>query len=187
MTYPRNGPSTRREAGAAGDARRRAAATRGLFREARSGGSRAARELRDVGTSRLVPQARLQRGAHRGRHAGDLRVPQAAGHDRAPLPRDRHPRLERPGPHDGHRDPGGERRPGPLRARGRVDPHACRLPRHPHLEPRPQGGARRRHRHHAVPQSARGRRHQVQPAKRRSGRHFRHRLDREARQRSSRP
>ena len=45
--------------------------------------------------------------------------------------------------------------------------------RHPRLQPRPQGASRGRHRHHAVAQSARGRRLQVQPDQRRSRRHRR--------------
>ena len=46
------------------------------------------------------------------------------------------------------------------------------LPRDSHLQPRPRRvGPRRRHRHHALAQSARRRRLQVQPAQRRAGGH----------------
>ena len=44
---------------------------------------------------------------------------------------------------------------------------------------------RRRHRHHALAQSAGGRRLQVQPAQRRPGRHRRHQVDRGPRQRAA--
>ena len=47
--------------------------------------------------------------------------------------------------------------------------------------------ARRRHRRHAVAQSAAVRRLQVQPAARRSGRHGRHAVDRGPRQRAASP
>ena len=51
-----------------------------------------------------------------------------------------------------------------LDARRRRDADAGRLARHPRPQPRPTGGARRRHRGHALAQPARGRRLQVQPA-----------------------
>jgi len=58
--------------------------------------------------------------------------------------------------------------------------------RDPRLQPWPQRRARRRHRHHAVAQPARQRRHQVQPAERWPCRHVDHRLDRGARERAAR-
>ena len=60
----------------------------------------------------------------------------------------------------------------------RLHPDARHLARHPRLQSRPHGRARRRRRHHAVAQSSRRWRLQVQPADRRSGRFDRHRLDR---------
>ena len=59
--------------------------------------------------------------------------------------------------------------------RGGGDPG--HLARHSHLQPRPQLRVRRWHRHHAVAQSARRRRHQVQPARRRPRRHDDHQVD----------
>ena len=70
---------------------------------------------------------------------------------------------------DGVRRPRGQRR--------RLRPDARPVARDPDLEPRPIGGPGRRHRRHAVPQPARGRRLQVQPAQRRPGRHGRDGLD----------
>ena len=58
------------------------------------------------------------------------------------------------------------------------------LARHPDLQQGPQQRAGRRRRHHAVAQSARGWRLQIQSAQWRSGRHRRHRLDRARRQRA---
>ena len=52
-------------------------------------------------------------------------------------------------------------------------------------QPRAQGASRRWHRHHAVAQSAGGRRLQVQPDQRRSGRYRRDAVDRGARQRTA--
>ena len=67
----------------------------------------------------------------------------------------------------------------------RRDADAGHLARHPGLQPRPQGAPRRRHRHHAVAQSARGRRLQVQPDQRRPGRHRRDQLGPGPRQRTA--
>ena len=58
----------------------------------------------------------------------------------------------------------------------RLHADAGRLARHPDLQPRPNDGPRRRHRDHAVAQSAGRRRLQVQPAQRRPGRYRHHRL-----------
>ena len=59
---------------------------------------------------------------------------------------------------------------------GRLHADAGDLPRDPRrTTAAARRGLRGRHRHHALAQSARGRRHQVQPADRRPGRHRRHR------------
>ena len=60
----------------------------------------------------------------------------------------------------------------------RRDADARHLARDPRLQPRSRRPLRRRHRHHAVAQSSRGRRLQVQPARRRAGRHRCDALDR---------
>ena len=67
----------------------------------------------------------------------------------------------------------------------RLHAHAGGVARDPHVQPRADRAARRRHRDHAVAQSAGRRRLQVQPAEWRPGRHRRHRLDRGARQRAA--
>ena len=56
--------------------------------------------------------------------------------------------------------------------------HACRVARHPDLQPRQERGACRRHCHHTITQSAGGWRIQVQPAEWRSGRHGRNAMGR---------
>ena len=58
----------------------------------------------------------------------------------------------------------------------RPTPTPAHLPCHPRLEPGPARAPGRRHRRHPLPQPARGRRLQVQPAQRRPGRHRHHRL-----------
>ena len=79
---------------------------------------------------------------------------QARSH-RAALPRQGHPRPVRTGPE--HRAGGarGQRRGNHGRAGRRLHPHPVDLPRHPGLQPRPELGPGRRHRHHPLPQSAR--------------------------------
>ena len=67
-----------------------------------------------------------------------------------------------------------------LAERRRVHADAGRLARDPDVQPRPHDRPGRRHRDHAVAQSAGERRLQVQPAERRPGGHRRHRLDRDA-------
>ena len=59
------------------------------------------------------------------------------------------------------------------------------VPRRHRTQPWPLVAPRRRHRHHAVAQSARGRRLQVQPAERRARRHGRHAVDSGPRQRAA--
>jgi phosphoglucomutase len=75
-----------------------------------------------------------------------------------------------------------ERRRADRRER-RVHANAGRLPCDPRLQPRPHQRPRGRHRHHAVAQSARGWRLQVQPAARRAGGNGCDRLHRSAGQR----
>src|SRR5262245_50807318 len=65
---------------------------------------------------------------------------------------------------------GGQRRRDDHPARRRGDPDSGHLARHPRLQPRPQGPLRRRHCHHAIAQSAGGRRLQVQHDQWRAGR-----------------
>ena len=149
--------------------------TRVLRRASRRIGRRAARLVRHVGASRDVAELHVQRGAHPRDHAGDLRVPRAAGDRRPALSRHRHARALGVGVRDSALE---------VLAANDVDvmiddarrlhADARRLARDSHLQPRSHDRARRRHRRHAVAQSARGRRLQVQPAERRSGRHGRH-------------
>ena len=73
-----------------------------------------------------------------------------------------------------------------IAADGEFTPTPARLARDPRLQPRSTARACRRHRRHAVAQSAGQRRLQVQPAERRPRRHRRHRLDRSARERAAR-
>ena len=127
--------------------------------------------------------ARLQRGPHPRDHPGDLRVPQRAGDQRSALHRCRHARPVRACPAFGARS---ARRPrcgrtgGPRR---QAHPHTGDLPRHPQAQPWRRRHAGRRHRRDSVTQPARGRRLQVQPARRRPGGHRNHQLDAGPRQR----
>ena len=108
----------------------------------------------------------------------------ARGVNRAALPRHRHARALGAGLRLRPRGARGERcrRGGAGGARLHAD--ARRLARHPGPQPGPlTSRARRRHRGHALAQSARGRRLQVQPAPRWSRRHGRHAPDRGARER----
>ena len=66
-----------------------------------------------------------------------------------------------------------------------VTPTPVDLAGDPHVQPRAHGTSGRRDRDHAVAQSAGGRRVQVQPAERRSGRHGRDRVDPGTGQRSA--
>ncbi len=81
---------------------------------------------------------------------------------------------------DGARGAGRQRRRSDDRQRRRLHPDAGDLPRDPRAQPPAPVAPRRRHRHHAVAQSARGRRVQIQPADRRPGRYRHHAVDRGA-------
>ena len=148
-----------------------------------------ARRLRHLRPPRLVAARELQRGPHPRHDAGHLRVPAAQRRDGAALPRPGHPRpLRARVPHRprGPRGATASRCASTRRTATRRRPsisHAIlawnRGPRRP---------PRRRHRHHALAQPARGRRLQVQPAPRRPRRHRRHPAgSRTAPTRSSRP
>ena len=122
---------------------------------------------------------RVQRGARPGDHAGDLRLPQRPGHHRSALSSAR-TRTRCP-------EPAFATALEVLAANGvetmidrdeRLYADAGDLPRHPRPQPRPDVGSGRRHRHHAVAQSAGRRRLQIQPAARRTRRHRCHALDR---------
>ena len=116
--------------------------------------------------------------AHRGDHPGNLRLPAQPGHRRAAvLGKDTHA-VSAPAQRTRAGGAGGERRgsdhstddgftPTPVISRAILAHNRGRRP------------PRRRDRDHAVAQSARGRRLQVQPAQRRAGRHRRDRLDSE--------
>ena len=113
--------------------------------------------------------ALVQRVARAGHHPGDLPLSSAAGHRRTAVPRHRHARALRAGA------AGARSKCSPPTAwrcmisrQRRVHADAGRLARDPHLQPRAHQRAGRRHRDHAVAQSARGRRLQVQPAARRA-------------------
>ena len=146
-------------------------------------------QLVSFGTSghRGTPLRRhVHRGAHPGHHPGHLRLPPRPGHRRPALHGQGHARA--------------------LRARPSARRSRCWRP----TASRPSSSAttasrrrrssrdailvynrgrtrapRRRHRHHAVAQSAGGRRLQVQPAQRRPGRHRRHGVDPGPRQRAA--
>ena len=178
----------RRQAGAAGDAARcREARDRVLHRYARSDRAGAARRVRHFGPSRLVVRPHVQRMAHPRDHAGDLPLPprsrESTGRSSSGL--DTHA-LSVPAcatalevlAANGVEVMLAERRR--IHADARVS-HAILTYNRGRTR-----GTRRRHRDHAVAQSARRRRLQVQPAERRAGRHRRHRLDRSARQRAAR-
>ena len=141
--------------------------------------------VRHVGAPRLQPRRGVQRGAHPGHHPGHRRVPGRAGHHRPAVHRPRHPRAVRAGVGVGAGGAGRQRRCGDDRFGRPLHPDAGGQPRHPGVQPRPRRRPGRRHRRHAVAQPAARRRLQVQPAQRRTGRHRRHRGDRQARQRDS--
>ena len=121
--------------------------------------------------------ARTFNEAHIARHhAGDLPIPGEPGHRRPALPRQRHARAL------------GARARARARGARRATASTSMVDAGDGYTPTPvishailthnrgrSAGARRRHRHHAVAQPARGRRLQVQPAARRPGRHRRHR------------
>ena len=110
--------------------------------------------------------------AHPRHHAGDLPVPARAGHRRPAVPRHRHARALRAGVSAARSkcSPPTSVDVHDRLANDGYTPTPARLARDPHLQPRPHQRARRRHRRHAVAQSARGRRLQVQPAARRARR-----------------
>ncbi len=105
---------------------------------------------------------------------------------RPALPRGGHPRALGArgalGPRGARRERGrGRDLPG-----GRAGADPGHLARDPRPQSRPDHRPRRRHRRDAVAQPAGGRRHQVQPARRRAGGHRRHRRHRAARERAPR-
>ena len=106
--------------------RRRPPGHRVLHPGARPGRRRPAGRLRHVGSPRQQPAHRVQRDAHPGHDAGDLRLPQGAGLRRPAVHRPRHPRPVRAGLGDGARGAGRQRRHG-----------AGRRPRRLHARPRP--------------------------------------------------
>ena len=77
-----------------------------------SGRRRAARVLRNLGPPRQRIRRLVQRAAHSGDHAGDLRVSRTGAHRRPAVPRDRHAHLIRAGVCERSRSAGGERRRG---------------------------------------------------------------------------
>ena len=146
----------------------------------------AARQLRDIGPSRIVPVEFVQRGAHPRDHAGDLRVSIRERCQRSSVSCQRHARVVGAGFRDRAGGAGGKRNRDDDRLRPRVHADSGVVARHPHLQRRARERARRWHRDHAVPQSPGGRRLQIQPAQRRSGRHHGYEMDREPRQRDAR-
>ncbi|CAA9365814.1 MAG: Phosphoglucomutase, partial [uncultured Nocardioidaceae bacterium] len=142
------------------------------------GRDRSAGGVRDLGPPGQQPGHRLQRAAHPGHHPGHLRLPARAGVRRAALPRPRHPRAVRAGVGLGARGARRQRRDRPRRRPRRLHPHPGGVARDPAGQPRQAVGARRRDRRDALAQPAAGRRLQVQPAERGTGRHRRHLLGR---------
>ena len=92
----------------------------------------AAGPLRHQRPSRLLAARLVQRGAHPGHHAGDLRVPRQPGHRRPALHRQGHARPVGARLRDGARGARGQRRRSHDRQRRRLHADAGRLPRHPH-------------------------------------------------------
>ena len=90
----------------------------------RPGRGRPAGVVRHLGPPRVGADRHLQRGPHRGRHPGDLRVPGRPGHRRAAVPRRRHARAVRAG--------AGQRARGARRQRRHG---AGRRPRRLHADP----------------------------------------------------
>ena len=138
-------------------------------------GACAARRLRHVGASRLGVRDGLQRMARARDQRSHLPLSPGAGHRRAALSRPRHARAVGAGLRDRARGAGGERCRRHARRARRIHADARGVARDPRLQPRAQDGAGRRDRDHAVPQSTRQRRLQVQPPRRGAGRHRRHR------------
>ena len=127
----------------------------------------------------------LQRSAHSRHHAGDLRLPREPRHRRPALHGQGYACAVRAGAATALEVLAANGVETIIQRERRRHADAGHLARHPGLQPRPQGSLRRRHRDHAFAQSARGRRLQVQPAQRRSGRHGRHELDRGPRERTA--
>ncbi len=133
-----------------------------------------ARRVRHVRTPRIGARGLVQRGAHPRGGRGRVRPPQGRRDRRPALPRDRHARALGARVRQRARGARGPRDRGPRRRPRRVHADAGHLARDPRAQPGADAGPRRRHRDHAVAQPARGRRHQVQPAPRRPGRHGGH-------------
>ncbi len=159
----------------------------GVFRgSSRSEGSRAAGFVWNVGSSRVVVEPSLQRMAHSGDHASHLRISQRAGDRRAAVYGHRHACLIGAGFRQRAGGTGCERGCHPDRASGRVHADAGDLARDSQIQSWKKVGVGRRHRHHAVAQSARGWRIQVQPAAWRPGGQRDYRSHPKARERTAR-
>ena len=142
--------------------------------------------VRDQRPPRRARGRRLQRGAHPGDHAGDLRAPRARRDHRAAVSRRRHARGVGAGAEDARwrcwrrrasrrwSRAEGDYTPTPALSRAILSYNDGR-----------KDGLGRRHHHHAVAQPAARRRLQVQPAERRPGRQRHHRRDPGARQRAA--
>ncbi len=133
--------------------------------------SHAAGQLRHQRSSRLVADRFVQRSPHPGDHPGDLRLPATARNRRSALPGQGHACVVRARAADGAGSARRQRRAHRDPARRRGDPDSGHFARDPGAQPGARFGSRRRHRHHPVTQSAGGRRHQVQPDRRRPGGH----------------
>ena len=127
----------------------------------------AARRFRHQRPPRQRAQAQLQRRPHPRHRAGGMRIPFAARHLRAAVPRHGHACAVRPGPAQRAGGARGQRRADADPARSGLHPDPGDLARDPRAQPRARRRARGRPGHHPFAQPARGRRHQIQPAQRR--------------------
>ena len=159
-----------------------------LHRRARCRRRRSAGGLRNLGSPRIEPHRVVQRAHIAATTQAICEYRSGAVDRRSAVPRARHPRALGAGMGDGTRGARSERRHRARRRRRPVHPDAGHLPCHPAPQRRPHDRCRagRWNRRHAVAQPSEGRRLQVQPAPRRTGRHRRHRLDRDPRQRTPR-